>query len=257
MKTTLLAMFISALFVMFLVTVMHAQGVNYVEGEILVGMKEGIDQDVIQAINAQVGAEILYKYSIINAYQLRLPPGLNVPAAIDFYNNQPAVEYADPNYIVYADVVPNDPDFSKLWGLHNTGQTGGTPDADIDAPEAWDITTGSEEIIVASIDTGVDYKHEDLAANMWINPGEDPIPNGVDDDGSPVGCFYQAMHRIFYRIAQVHAEYSARSRIEMKRHVFAEKNEAFSPGDVFESVNDVSNRSKGSHHEPPRAFLLL
>src|SRR5262249_48878129 len=71
--------------------------------------------------------------------------------------------------------------FSSLWGLHNTGQTGGTPDADIDAPEAWDVTTGSSSVVVAVIDTGVDYTHPDLAANIWTNAGEVP-GNGVDDD---------------------------------------------------------------------------
>ena len=73
--------------------------------------------------------------------------------------------------------------FSELWGMHNTGQTGGTPGADIHAPEAWDITTGSRQIIVAVIDTGVDYTHPDLTNNIWTNPGEIP-GNGIDDDGN-------------------------------------------------------------------------
>ena len=77
--------------------------------------------------------------------------------------------------------VPNDEFFSDLWGLSNTGQNGGTPDADIDAPEAWDITTGSNNVIVAVIDTGVLYTHSDLSANIWTNPVE-ISGNGIDDD---------------------------------------------------------------------------
>ena len=96
------------------------------------------------------------------------------------------VEYAEPDFIVHIDSTfpapPGDPYFPYLWGLHNTGQEGGTEDADIDAPEAWDFTTGNSDVVVAVIDTGVDYNHEDLAENMWLNPRE--IPNGVDDDGN-------------------------------------------------------------------------
>lgn len=77
---------------------------------------------------------------------------------------------------------PNDPQFGTLWGLDNTGQTGGVPDADIDAPEAWEnLGTGSKDVVVAIIDTGVDHAHADLRANRWIN--QDEIPNnGRDDD---------------------------------------------------------------------------
>ncbi|NUQ64557.1 MAG: S8 family serine peptidase, partial [Pirellulales bacterium] len=78
---------------------------------------------------------------------------------------------------------PNDPEFSRQWGLYNTGQTGGTADADIDAPEAWAITTGSPEVVVAVLDTGIDYTHPDLAANVWTNPGEVP-GDGVDNDNN-------------------------------------------------------------------------
>ncbi len=77
--------------------------------------------------------------------------------------------------------TPNDPSFPSQWHYHNTGQTGGLPDADIDAPEAWDIETGDPSVIISDLDTGQDWDHPDLAANLWINPGE-IAGNGVDDD---------------------------------------------------------------------------
>ncbi len=116
---------------------------------------------------------------------VKLPPGMTVEKALPAFNKANGILYAQPNYKVkICSTLPNDPRFDELWGMHNTGQTGGTPDADIDAPEAWDITTGSSEIIIAVIDTGVDYTHPDLAANMWVNEQEyNGIP-GVDDDGN-------------------------------------------------------------------------
>ena len=98
-------------------------------------------------------------------------------------DRDPRTEYVERNYILSAALNPPDDLDSQLWGLNNTGQSGGTADADIDAPEAWDITTGSPDVIVGIIDTGVNYNHEDLAANMWSNPGEIP-GNGIDDDSN-------------------------------------------------------------------------
>jgi hypothetical protein len=88
----------------------------------------------------------------------------------------------------WGQITPNDPKFSKQWGLHNTGQRlsggiRGTADADIDAPEAWGITTGSPDVIIAVLDTGIDINHPDLAANIWTNPDEIP-GDGVDNDGN-------------------------------------------------------------------------
>lgn len=81
------------------------------------------------------------------------------------------------------DSIPNDSRFSSLYGLNNVGQTGGTSDADIDAVEAWNLSVGSSDVVIGVIDTGVDYTHSDLAANMWVNTGE-IAGNGIDDDGN-------------------------------------------------------------------------
>lgn len=78
--------------------------------------------------------------------------------------------------------VPNDPQLANMWGLENSGQNSGLSDADIDAAAAWGISTGSRNVVVAVVDTGVDWRHSDLAANIWTNSGE-VAGNGVDDDG--------------------------------------------------------------------------
>ena len=107
---------------------------------------------------------------------------ININQVLRAYASDENVSYAEPNYrYYYNDKIPNDARFGEQWALHNTGQTGGTPDADIDAPEAWEIQTGDPNVIVGILDTGVDLDHPDLAANIWIN--EDEIPgNGIDDD---------------------------------------------------------------------------
>lgn len=119
----------------------------------------------------------------------------NMQSAIRAYRADPNIEYAEPNYLYSINattVTPNDPDFSKQWALNNTGQmyppTGrwgwppGTPDADIDAPEAWATTTGGSGLVVAVVDTGIDLKHRDLAANLWVNATEQAGKAGLDDD---------------------------------------------------------------------------
>ncbi|HUE72289.1 MAG TPA: Calx-beta domain-containing protein [Pirellulaceae bacterium] len=128
--------------------------------------------------------------------EVRLAPGTDVETALAVYRADPLVVYAQPNYRVHVQNTPNDPGFGNLWGLHNTGQTGGTSDADIDAVEAWDNWTGNGSTIVAVIDTGVDYTHSDLAGNMWTNPGEIP-GNGADDDGNGIIDDYYGANFIY------------------------------------------------------------
>ncbi|NIM10963.1 MAG: PKD domain-containing protein [Candidatus Aminicenantes bacterium] len=107
----------------------------------------------------------------------------SIEEIVQTLRNTRGIRRVEFDHIFTIAATPNDPRFSELWGMHNTGQTGGTADADIDAPEAWDLATGSADVIVAVVDTGINYNHTDLAPNMWKNPGE-IAGNGQDDDGN-------------------------------------------------------------------------
>ena len=115
---------------------------------------------------------------------VRLSRGVSVEEALAAFRADPHVLYAEPNYRVHLQGTPDDVQFDSLWGLNNTGQTGGLIDADIDAAEAWDLSTGSGNTVVAVIDTGVDYTHPDLAGNMWVNAAEANGQPNQDDDGN-------------------------------------------------------------------------
>jgi len=158
-------------------------GRESVAGEVLVSFRPG-RAGKIQGIRNNMKAKELKVIPRFGVHRWRLESKKSVSQAIRELSANPDVKYAEANYLVYAAAVPNDLFQSKLWGLHNTGQTGGTPDADIDAPEAWNIATGSDEIVVGLIDSGVDYLHPDLAANIWTNEIERNGIAGVDDDGN-------------------------------------------------------------------------
>ncbi|MFQ5810325.1 MAG: S8 family serine peptidase, partial [Armatimonadota bacterium] len=163
-------------------------GQAYVPGEVLVKFQPGTPAAAVAKAHGGVGGQTIKTFGRIDVQHVRVGKGLSVSAAVQAYQRNPNVVYAEPNYLLYADVTPNDTYFGELWGLHNTGQAGGTPDADLDAPEAWDIATEARDpgtsdlLIVAVIDTGTDYTHPDLAANMWVNSA-DP-PGGGDNDGN-------------------------------------------------------------------------
>ena len=161
----------------------------YVEGEILVKLRADvtdlnevdIPEFIFRAPNARV-EPLGQRPRGVNL--VRLNGELSVEQAVAEAQADPRVEYAEPNYVVQTDTTPNDPRFGELWGLQNTifSLSGGASPADVGATRAWDITTGSDDLVVAIIDTGVDISHSDLAANVWTNPGEIP-GNGADDDG--------------------------------------------------------------------------
>lgn len=174
---------VTSLFIMTVPTLAFSQ--DYVQGEILVKFKVSASSTNRASLKVNLGSSVLRNLNSIGVQQLKVRPGLSVQDAIKEYENRPEVEYVQPNYIYYLQsTTPNDPDYSNLWGLNNTGQTvdsvSGTSDADIDAPEAWDINTGSPSVIVAVVDSGVDYNHPDISGNIWSNSGE--VINATDSD---------------------------------------------------------------------------
>jgi subtilisin family serine protease len=138
-------------------------------------------------VRALVAASVRRTYTILpDVEALALPRGASVDSTLAVLRADPRVEYAEADNIYSSLELPNDQYFGAEWGLHNTGQEvagspSAGPDVDINAPEAWQHATGAENIIVAVLDEGIDVTHPDLAANVWVNPGEVP-GNGVDDD---------------------------------------------------------------------------
>jgi subtilisin family serine protease len=155
---------------------------SYAPGEILIKFHRGAKSAEVAALRGQMRATMRARFRS-GAEHWRLPHGLTTEAALARLAGHPLVEYAEPNYILTADRLPDDPRLDEQYAWYNTGQTGGVPGADIDARRAWNITTGSRDVLVAVIDSGIDASHPDLAANVWTNPAEIP-GNGIDDDGN-------------------------------------------------------------------------
>jgi len=157
---------------------------DYKSGEVLVELKNGtVLSDKFFRSSEMVAASGKLRYLLLKSDK-------SVPQMIERLKGNPNVAKISPNYIRRELIIPNDIYFDDQWGLYNSGQvvdgnykTQGIAGADIDAVEGWDITTGSSNVVVADIDSGIDYNHPDLKNNLWKNPGE--IPNNrIDDDGN-------------------------------------------------------------------------
>lgn len=171
---------------------------NAVPGEILVrfrsdskGKRLGT-QVLVEKTGRQIPMSIRAvspAFEIVEGLRVAIVNPADTSNAIDALRARPDVIYAEPNFIRKALLVPNDPRYPEMWGLNNTGQSStsggnpGTPGNDIRAEQAWNITTGSRNVVVGIVDSGVDINHEDLHDNIWVNQAEVP-GNGVDDDGN-------------------------------------------------------------------------
>ncbi len=141
--------------------------------QILIQPRKSVSAQAMAKFHADRQAEVVRSFPRMGGVQvLRVPKNESVASLIAKYQASGLVEFAEPDYFMHADATPNDPQYlnGTLWGLNNTGQNGGTPDADIDAPEAWDVLNSASNIVVAVLDSGIRDTHEDLASNMWVNP---------------------------------------------------------------------------------------
>jgi len=162
-------------------TYQESSGRQFEPGEIIVGLKEPASQADLRGLNQENDATIEEDLPRSDVNVVDLPRDLAVSEAVRAYEDSPDVAYAEPNFTLQPSAVPNDPGYRDLWGPNNIGQTGGTTDADVDAPEVWDTTTGSPNTVVAVIDEGIDVNHPDLRDNIWTNSGE-IAGNRLDDD---------------------------------------------------------------------------
>jgi subtilisin family serine protease len=147
---------------------------EYRSDQILIKPKPEVSSADLARFHSARNANVRQTFEGIGRIQVvRLPEGATVSGFISEYKNSGLVEFAEPDFFVHASATtPNDPQFldGTLWGLNNYGQNNGTPGADIHAPEGWDILTSASNVVVAILDTGIRYTHEDLAANMWVSP---------------------------------------------------------------------------------------
>jgi subtilisin family serine protease len=150
----------------------HAAAPPFVDDSVLVRFAPGTLGAAKAAARASVAGDLDATLRLVPGLERLKLHGRTVANAVAALSKNPNVVYAEPDYLVSATATPNDPLFGQLWGM-----------AKINAPAAWDVSTGSANVVVGDIDTGIDYTHPDLAGNVWVNPGE-AAGNGVDDDGN-------------------------------------------------------------------------
>ncbi len=151
----------------------------------VVTVRSNADRDVQSLLDAaptaMAGAKVL-RSNRLGFHDVVIPPGMDVLDYVGELRASGLFASVEENTIGRYVGTPNDPSFSSLWHLENTGQTGGTSGADVSALAAWDIEDGDPSIVVAVLDSGTEWTHPDLSAGIWSNPGE--TLNGADSDGN-------------------------------------------------------------------------
>jgi subtilisin family serine protease len=148
--------------------------------EVLVKFRSGVSLEAIESLTSRMNDRVEDRIENVTGWtSIDDLDDANADAIVAKYLTLPEVEYAEPNFDISLDeaepllpILPRDPQFNDQWALANSGQRGGKQGADISATLAWATTTGSDEVVVAVLDSGVDYTHEDLVTNMWMRPAE-------------------------------------------------------------------------------------
>jgi subtilisin family serine protease len=151
-----------------------AEGGQALPGELLVRVNPAVGL-LAQRLIVSAGGREEARLDELGVVRLRLREGLSLEKALELYGRLPGVDYAEPNYRLQAQFIPNDPLFAAQRWYYNLTEV----------PQAWDVERGKPSVIVAVLDSGVDTMHPDLRDRIWRNPGEG-VPNGVDDDKN--GC---------------------------------------------------------------------
>jgi len=154
----------------------------------IVVFKPGTSSSLMNSYMQRYGLSVDQKrtskyFTVLKLSNTALDSGIKPQMLVSQFSANPVVAYAELDGVVTPDFIPNDPQFAGQYHHNNTGQGGGTPDADIDSAEAWNILGVVPNVIVAILDDGVDWQHEDIATSIWANTGEIDA-NGIDDDGN-------------------------------------------------------------------------